>query len=265
MLWSTGGDLTGPSGSIWAQQGWVAPLLSQGWWVKGTNGETEARLGRGAARGQGRTLGSPRPIRGLGSVSGGCGKAKRCKSLKIKGAVGRGCARACPCPAPRGSSADLAANPAVPGWMLASGPGNASFQRAGGCPPLFPLLVQPCGWRGALCRSGDTGAELGCRRVGWVTPRWHPEEFQRGPELGEPWGPCPCAPQCTEGGSEETEAASAGVTPVRGATHGVPVVSPRPCRAEGGSAVPVCRAGKAAGRRGLAGHQTPGTWPRAAR
>lgn len=249
---------------MWAQQGWLAPLPSQGWWVKGADGETEARPGHGAAREQHRTLGSLWPIRCLGSVSGGCGKVKCCKSLKIKGAVGWGCARACPHPAPRGSLEDLAANPAVHGRILALRPGNARIQRAGDCPPSLSSLCHPVSDEGGPCRFGDMGAKLRCRWLGWVSPWWYPEEFQRGAELEELWGHCPRAPQHTRG-SGETEAEPARVTLHEALglwchLWGVRC-PPRTCRAEGGTAEPVaavCPAGKVAGRRGLAGHQTPG-------
>lgn len=80
-----------PSGSA----GLAASLPSQGWQAKVTNGETEARVvhgvalrAAGAGQGVSDPVAHPVPRRHFGRAAG-----KPCrKSLKIKGAVGRGCA-----------------------------------------------------------------------------------------------------------------------------------------------------------------------------
>lgn len=149
--------------------------------------------GSGAAQDRSSAGGARGPSDALAEFQVAVAKPECCKSLKIKGAVGRGCARACPRPAPRGNWEDLAADPAG-SWHRAR-----EMPASKGLGAVPPPSVPSVPWGEAPCRSGDIGAELGCRWVGWVPPWWHPEEFQRGAELEEPWGHCPCAPQHTQG------------------------------------------------------------------
>lgn len=147
------GDLTGPSGSIWALQDWVTPLLSQD---KGTAGETEARLGHGA--GAWSRAGSPwQHFRWLLQIL-------MLQEPKNKRSCWLGL---CKSVSPSRPAREFGGFGGKAGRILALGPGNArKCQRAGDCPPLSvpPLSVpsvQPCVWEGDPCSFGDMGVAAG--------------------------------------------------------------------------------------------------------
>lgn len=237
------GDLSGSSGSMWAQQGWLAPLPSQGWRVKTANGETEARLGRGVTREQRRTLRSPRPIRCLWQRFRRLWQRQMLQEPKNKRSCWPGVVQE-RVPGPPRAGVRRIWRQSRPGtaesWRCAQEmPGS---KRAGGCPPsLSPLCAALCLVRGVGVGLGTWGQNWaaggwdGCPRGGTLrnstgvqssgsrgdtphapthtpsTHTQHPEEFQRGAELEEPWGHSPCAHPAHTGGGGETEAEPARV------------------------------------------------------